>query len=75
MVLWDTSPPSSWSVGFLYKVAAPCLNTSSLDLLDCYVASSMCLDSVTTTHDNMGEAHKYNAKQKKPDPKDITPFI
>ena len=75
MVLWDTSPPSSWSAGFLNKVASPCLKTSSLDLLDCYVASSLCLDSVTTTRDTMDESHKYNAKQKKPDPNDMTPFI
>ena len=46
MILWDTSPPSSWSAGFLNEVAAPCLKTSSLDLLDCYVASSMRLDSI-----------------------------
>ena len=24
MVLWDTSPPSSWSAGFPTKVASPC---------------------------------------------------
>ena len=29
MVLWDTSPPSSWSAGFPNKVAIPCPNTVS----------------------------------------------
>ena len=46
MVLWDTSPPSSQSAGFLRKVAIPCLNTSSLDVLSCHAASSMSLDLV-----------------------------
>ena len=30
MVLWDTSPPSSRSAGFLNKVTIPCPNNSSL---------------------------------------------
>ena len=47
MVLWDTSPPSSWSAGFLNKVTIPCSNTSSLNLLACRVTSSMNFDSVT----------------------------
>ena len=47
MVLWDTSPPSSWSTGFLNKVTIPCLNTPSLDLLACCAVSSTSLDSVT----------------------------
>ena len=46
MVLWDTSPPSSRSAGFLNKVTIPCPNTSSLDLLACRVVSSTSLDSV-----------------------------
>ena len=47
MVLWDTSPPSSWSAGFLNKVAIPCPNTLSLDLLTCRGVSSRKLNSVT----------------------------
>ena len=46
LVLWDTSPPSSWSAGFPNKVTILCPNSSSLDLLACHVASSMSLDSV-----------------------------
>ena len=33
MVLWDISPLSSRSAGFLNKVAVSCPNNSSLDLL------------------------------------------
>ena len=47
MVLWDTSPPSSRSAGFLNQVAISCLNDSSLDLLACREASRMSLDLVT----------------------------
>ena len=47
MVLWDTSPPSSRSSGFLNKVAIPYPSNSSLDLLACCAVSSMSLDSVT----------------------------
>ena len=32
MVLWDISPPSSRSAGFLNKVAIPCPDNSSLNL-------------------------------------------
>lgn len=28
-----------------------------------------------TTCDNMDESHKYNSKKKKPNPKDMSPFI
>lgn len=45
-VLWDTSPPFSWYVVFLNKVDIPCLNSSSLILLACPMASSMSLDLV-----------------------------
>ena len=47
MVLWDTSPPSSWSAGFSNKVAISCPNSLSLDLLARLVASSTSLDLVT----------------------------
>ena len=47
MILWDTSLPSSWSAGFLNKVAISCLNTLFLDLLACHALISMSLDSVT----------------------------
>ena len=47
MVLWDTSPSSSQSAGFPNKVAIPCPDTSSPDLLACREASSMSLDLVT----------------------------
>ena len=48
MVLWDISPPSSWSAGFLNKVAIPSPNNVSLNLLACHMASSTSLDLVTT---------------------------
>ena len=45
MVLWDSSPASSQSAGFLNKVS---LNSSSLSMyLVCHEASSMSLNSVT----------------------------
>ena len=48
MVLWDSSPASSQSAGFLNKVAIPCLNSLSLSMyLVCHEASSMSLNSVT----------------------------
>ena len=48
MVLWDSSPASSRSAGFLNKISIPpCPNSSSLVLLACHVASSRSLDSVT----------------------------
>ena len=47
MVLWDTSPQSSRSAGFLNKVAIPCPNNSSLNLLACRAMSSMSLAWVT----------------------------
>ena len=47
MVLWNTSPPSSRSAGFLNKVVIPCPNSLSLDLLVCRAVSSMSLDLVT----------------------------
>ena len=50
MVLWDTSPSSSRSAGFLNKVAIPCPKNSFLDLLACCAASSMSLDLVTLGH-------------------------
>ena len=46
MVLWDTSPPSSWSAGFPNEVAIPCPNNRSLNSLVCHAASRKCLDSV-----------------------------
>lgn len=46
MVLWDTSPSSSPSAGFPNKVAIPCPNTPSLDLLVCCAVSSTRLDLV-----------------------------
>ena len=48
MVLWDTSPPSSRSAGFLNKVTIPCPNISSLNLWACCAVSSMSLELVTT---------------------------
>ena len=50
MVLWDSSPPSSRSTGFLNKVAIYCPNNSSLDLLACRAASSTSLDWVRVTN-------------------------
>ena len=47
MVLWDTSPPSSWSAGFPNKVTIPCPNTSPLDLLACRAVSQYELGLVT----------------------------
>ena len=38
MILWDTSPSSSWSAGFPNKVTIYCPNNSSLNLLDRSVA-------------------------------------
>lgn len=38
-VLWDTSLPSSGSMGFLNKVAIPCPKKSSLDFLACQAVS------------------------------------
>ena len=46
VVLWETSPPSSRSAGFLNKVTIPCPNTSSLDVLACHAVNSISLDSV-----------------------------
>ena len=46
MVLWETSPPSSWFAGFPNKVAISCPNKSSLNLLACHAASSRTLDLV-----------------------------
>ena len=47
MVLWDSSPASSWSASFLNKVSIPpCPNSYSLVLLACHVASRRSLDSV-----------------------------
>ena len=46
-MLWDTSPPSSPSAGFLNKVAIPCPKDSSLNFLACPVASGTSLDSAT----------------------------
>ena len=47
MVLWDTSSPPSRFTGFPTKVAIPCPNNSSLDLLACCASSNIRLDSVT----------------------------
>ena len=47
LVLWDISPPYSLSAGFSSKLAIPCPNDSSLNLLACHEVSSMCLNSVT----------------------------
>ena len=49
MVLWDMSPPSSWSAGF------PCPNSLSLDLLACCGVSSTSLDLVTQTLEEDGD--------------------
>ena len=47
MVLWDSSPASSWSASFLNKISIPpCHNSSSLVLLACHMVSSKSLDSV-----------------------------
>ena len=46
MVLWASSPPSSWSVDFLNKGTIPCSNNSSLNLLACHTASAINLDPV-----------------------------
>lgn len=43
---WDTSPPSSWSAGFLNKDIIPCSNNSGLNLLACHMASAISLDPV-----------------------------
>ena len=53
-VFGDNSPPSSWSAGFLNKVAIPCLNTLSLNLLGCRAASRVSLDSVTPPRPESG---------------------
>ena len=55
MILWNTSPSSSPSAGFLNKVTICCPNHSSLDLLPCRVMSSMSLDSVTITVERLQE--------------------
>lgn len=47
MVLRGMSPPSSWATDFLNKVAIPCPNNPSLDLLAWHEASSMTLALVT----------------------------
>ena len=47
MVLWDMSPPPSQALDFLNKVAIPCPNTLSLDLLAYHAVRSMSLDSGT----------------------------
>ena len=47
MVLWDSSPASSWSASFLNKISIPPgPNSSFLVLLACHVASRRSLDSV-----------------------------
>lgn len=46
MVLWDTSPSSSGSAGFLNKVNIPYPNNFSLNLLACSVVSSMTIDLI-----------------------------
>ena len=46
LVLWDTSPSSSQSAGFLNKVTIPRPNNSSVDLLVCRVVSSTSLNLV-----------------------------
>ena len=48
MVLWDTSPPSSQSAGFLNKVIIQCPNSLSLDVSACCVVSRTRLDSVAS---------------------------
>ena len=47
MFLWDTGLPSSPTAAFLNKVAIPCPNTWSLDLLACHGASGISLHLVT----------------------------
>ena len=47
LVLWDISPPYSLSAGFSSKLAIPCPNDSSLNLLACHDVSRTSLDSVT----------------------------
>ena len=54
MVLWDISPPSSWSAGFTNSTAINCPNTLSLNWLACYAVSSMNLDSVTLLNQKAG---------------------
>lgn len=49
-ILWDTSPPSSLSADFPYKVTTPCLSILSLNWLPCHVVNSTSLDSVTLVH-------------------------
>ena len=56
MVFGDISLPSSPPAGFPNKVAIPCLNTLSPDLLACRAASRVCLDSVT--HGGLSETQK-----------------
>ena len=58
MVLWDGSPPSSWSAGFPNKVTLPCPDTSSLDGLASRVASSTG-SSINTTLPLLFVAHMY----------------
>ena len=43
----DMGTPSSWPVSFSNRVTIPWHNNSSLDLLTCYVVSSIRLISVT----------------------------
>ena len=45
MVLWDMSPPPSQALDSLNKVAIPCPDTLSLDLLAYHAVSSVSLDS------------------------------
>ena len=47
MVLWDTSPPSSQSAGFLNKVAIPWLKNSSLTVSASRATSNTSLNLVT----------------------------
>ena len=61
MVLWNSSPPSSWSAGFTNKVTVPCPNKSSLSLLVCCTASSMSLGL-----DSMGKENQDSVLSLKP---------
>ena len=64
MVLWDTSPPSSPSAGFLNKVAILCPNNLSLDLLACREASSTSLDFGLGNTNNPETQHIYPGERR-----------
>lgn len=58
MILWDANPPSSQFSGLQNKVALPCPNNLSLDLLACCAVNSASLQLVTQLEGNYNDTGK-----------------